>query len=201
MTVLTLAMLGAVALWQVRASGDETAATTPVHSTSTMINEGTPAVGGMAERYAELETRVTTRGGLGELWAEQARSARLTAAVDSSDQEMYQRWLQGTATVVYLVDSAEERTFILAFTQPLEEPQLLAGRQPIPMVVRVASALDQPADRLGERIVDLRAHPVAGVGAVPLLLAPVTVATSVSDTLARQLEALTAEGAGLPFVP
>ena len=81
------ALIGA-ALWQVRPLGH---GATPVRSAAIgTVSEGAPALGGLAERYrdqaraaaAEREARVTTMGGMAELYAARQAEAAAIAEVE-----------------------------------------------------------------------------------------------------------------------
>lgn len=108
MTAATLAVLGGVLLWQVRPIA-ETA--TPVTSaTSSTVSDGVAPRGGLAERYLEQQresaareaARVTTMGGIAEMYAGQEAEARATVERESrmgGMAEMYRdqeqaRWQQ-----------------------------------------------------------------------------------------------------------
>jgi hypothetical protein len=85
-TAAGLAVLGGALLWQARPAS-ETAA--PVATTSVAsYREGAAPLGGLAEQYrdeaaaqaAREAARVTTRGGLAELYAERQAAARAEVA-------------------------------------------------------------------------------------------------------------------------
>lgn len=88
-TALTLAVLSGGALWQVRDAGDTPA--TPTVAARGTVGDGVVPMGGMAERYAELEraaaaareARVPTMGGMAELYTHRAAEAAAVAELEA----------------------------------------------------------------------------------------------------------------------
>ena len=82
-TAASLVMLGGALLWQVRPTSETTVPTTTT-SISGAVNEGVKPLGGLAEQYRDEQqagaaasaARVTTLGGLAELYAEEQAAAR-----------------------------------------------------------------------------------------------------------------------------
>ena len=87
-TALTLALLGGVALWQARHAGEIPAPMS--NAVSSTVDDGAGPLGGMTERYAELEreaaaqraARVTTTSGMAEVYAARAAKAAAIAELE-----------------------------------------------------------------------------------------------------------------------
>ena len=85
----SLVLLGGALLWQARSTG-EIAAPVATNTISTS-REGVAPLGGLAERYREQQeaaaaaaaARVTTRGGMAELYAEQEADGRSAIELES----------------------------------------------------------------------------------------------------------------------
>ena len=88
-TAVALAVLGGALLWQGRPTSEPV--TPAIGTTSSTLSEGAAPLGGLAERYLEEQraevarqaARVTTTGGMAELYAEQEADARASVERES----------------------------------------------------------------------------------------------------------------------
>jgi hypothetical protein len=116
MTAISLAIVGGVLLWQVRpASEPESAVTSTTTTSGTLaMNEGAPALGGLAERYRDLQTSDIDTGapalgdvgltdGLGHVHTEAAALPAVAVAPPTPNQ----RARTGPPTI-YIVSSPEQ---------------------------------------------------------------------------------------------
>jgi hypothetical protein len=120
MTALTVALLIGLVLWQVGPGGEKT--TAPVAGSAAQrggaqgsASEGAMPRGGLSERYAEDQRAapVSERGGLAELFAEQAA------------QE------QTVGPVVYIVESPERAQAVRAAVEQMNAFRATQGQPPL----------------------------------------------------------------------